>query len=64
MLADGAPERIAEAALKGLGHVDILVNNAGGSRRFTLESTEAQWEEAITLNFAATASSRTGCSAR
>ena len=50
-LADGAPERIAEAALKGLGHVDILVNNAGGSRRFTLESTDEQWEEALTLNF-------------
>ena len=31
--------------------MEILVNNAGGSRRFTLESTEAQWEEAITLNF-------------
>jgi 3-oxoacyl-[acyl-carrier protein] reductase len=50
-LAPGAPEHIAEAALKGLGRVDILVNNAGGSRRFTLESTEAQWEEALTLNF-------------
>jgi 3-oxoacyl-[acyl-carrier protein] reductase len=46
-----APERIADAALAGLGAVDILVNNAGGSRRFTLESTEAQWEEALTLNF-------------
>src|SRR3954453_21311731 len=50
-LADGAPQRIAEAALKGLGHVDILVNNGGGSRRFTLESTDEQWEEALTLNF-------------
>jgi 3-oxoacyl-[acyl-carrier protein] reductase len=50
-LAEGAPERIAQAALKGLGHVDILVNNAGGSRRFTLESTDEQWEEALTLNF-------------
>ena len=50
-LADGAPQRIAEAALKGLGRVDILVNNAGGSRRFTLESTDEQWEEALTLNF-------------
>jgi 3-oxoacyl-[acyl-carrier protein] reductase len=50
-LAEGAPERIAEAALKGLGRVDILVNNAGGSRRFTLESTDEQWEEALTLNF-------------
>ena len=50
-LAPEAPERIADAALKGLGRVDILVNNAGGSRRFNLESTEEQWEEALTLNF-------------
>ena len=50
-LAEGAPQRIAEAALEGLGRVDILVNNAGGSRRFTLESTDEQWEEALTLNF-------------
>src|SRR4051794_12104021 len=50
-LAEGAPQRIADAALKGLGRVDILVNNAGGSRRFTLESTNEQWEEALTLNF-------------
>jgi 3-oxoacyl-[acyl-carrier protein] reductase len=46
-----APQRIADAALAGLGGVDILVNNAGGSRRFTLEASEAQWEEALTLNF-------------
>jgi 3-oxoacyl-[acyl-carrier protein] reductase len=50
-LAADAPQRIADAALAALGRVDILVNNAGGSRRFTLESTEAQWEEAVTLNF-------------
>jgi 3-oxoacyl-[acyl-carrier protein] reductase len=50
-LQEGAPERIAGAALEGLGTVDILVNNAGGSRRFTLESTEEQWSEALTLNF-------------
>ena len=50
-LAPEAPARIAEAALGGLGRVDILVNNAGGSRRFTLESTNEQWEEALTLNF-------------
>ena len=31
--------------------MDILVNNAGGSRRFTLEASEAQWDEALTLNF-------------
>jgi len=50
-LAPEAPERIARAALAGLGQVDILVNNAGGSRRFTLESADEQWEEALTLNF-------------
>jgi 3-oxoacyl-[acyl-carrier protein] reductase len=51
LLKENAPEMIAQAALEGLGAVDILVNNAGGSRRFTLESSEAQWEEALTLNF-------------
>jgi 3-oxoacyl-[acyl-carrier protein] reductase len=50
-LKPDAPETIAKAALDGLGSVDILVNNAGGSRRFTLDATEAQWEEALTLNF-------------
>ncbi len=46
-----APETIAAAALEALGSVGILVNNAGGSRRFTLESSDAQWDEALTLNF-------------
>jgi 3-oxoacyl-[acyl-carrier protein] reductase len=50
-LKPDAPERIVSAALEGLGSVEILVNNAGGSRRFTLESTEEQWDEALTLNF-------------
>ena len=50
-LKEDAPERIARAALDGLGSVEILVNNAGGSRRFTLEASEEQWNEAITLNF-------------
>jgi len=48
---EDAPQRIAAAALAGLGAVDILVNNAGGSRKFDLDSTEAQWQEALTLNF-------------
>ena len=50
-MSGDAPQRIAEAALAGLGAVEILVNNAGGSRRFPLEASEAQWEEALTLNF-------------
>ena len=50
-LSPEAPEAIAGAALEALGSVQILVNNAGGSRRFTLESRDAQWDEALTLNF-------------
>ena len=50
-MAEGAPEAIARAALEGLGSVEILINNAGGSRKFTLEASEQQWEEALTLNF-------------
>jgi len=50
-MQEGAPQRIAAAALQGLATVDILVNNAGGSRPFSLDSSEAQWEEALTLNF-------------
>ena len=51
VLREEAPRAIAAAALDGLGAVDILVNNAGGSRPFALDATEAQWHEAIALNF-------------
>ena len=51
LVKDGAPARIAKAALDGLGSVDILINNAGGSRPFKLDATEEQWHEAMTLNF-------------
>ena len=51
LLRDDAPQIIADAALAGLGSVEILVNNAGGSRKFTLDASEAQWDEALTLNF-------------
>jgi 3-oxoacyl-[acyl-carrier protein] reductase len=51
MMAPEAAQRVAEAALDGLGSVEILINNAGGSRRFGIDAAEAQWEEAITLNF-------------
>ena len=50
-LKPDAAEKIAKAALDGLGSVEILVNNAGGSRKFTLDAGEEQWEEALTLNF-------------
>jgi 3-oxoacyl-[acyl-carrier protein] reductase len=52
MYAEDAAARICAAATAGLGAVDILVNNAGGSRSFKdLHVSEAQWQEAITLNF-------------
>jgi len=51
LMRDDAPATIAGAALSALGAVDILVNNAGGSRKFDLESTDTQWDEALTLNF-------------
>ena len=50
-MREDAPQTIADAALAGLGTVDILINNAGGSRKFQLDTGEAQWNEAMTLNF-------------
>jgi 3-oxoacyl-[acyl-carrier protein] reductase len=47
----GYVEAIASQSLAALGRVEILVNNAGGSRAFGKDATEAQWEEAFTLNF-------------
>ncbi len=51
LMREDAPAVIAREALAALGHVDILVNNAGGSRAFKLHTPEAQWAEALTLNF-------------
>lgn len=51
LLAPDAPATIAAAAVQGLGSVEILVNNAGGSRPLSLQASEADWDEAMTLNF-------------
>jgi len=51
LMAEDAAAKIVTQALAGLGAVDILVNNAGGSRKFQLHTEEAQWQEAMTLNF-------------
>jgi 3-oxoacyl-[acyl-carrier protein] reductase len=48
---EDAAERIAEHALKALGHIDILANAAGGSRPLPLGATNAEWMEGLTLNF-------------
>lgn len=50
-MSEDAPAKIAAQAMAGLGGVDILVNNAGGSRKFKLDTDDAQWNEAMTLNF-------------
>lgn len=44
-------ESVAGNAQAALGVIQILVNNAGGSRAFGKDASEAQWEEALTLNF-------------
>lgn len=51
MMEEGAPREVADQVLAGLGKLEILINNAGGSRPFKLDSSEEQWNEAITLNF-------------
>ena len=51
LLQEGAACKIADKVLKELKSVAILINNAGGSRSFDLDTTEEQWEEALTLNF-------------
>ena len=52
LYADDASGTLARQATDALGGVDILVNNAGGSRPFKdLHVSEAQWDEAMTLNF-------------
>ena len=52
LYAEQASQSLAAAAVAGLGRVDILINNAGGSRSFKdLHVSDAQWQEAMTLNF-------------
>ena len=50
-LDEGYVETVAGIALAALGTIEILINNAGGSRPFGKDAGEAQWNEAITLNF-------------
>jgi 3-oxoacyl-[acyl-carrier protein] reductase len=51
LYVDGAPERLAQEALRQLGRVDILINAAGGSRPIPFEASKEQWSEGMTLNF-------------
>ena len=52
VMEEGAPARIAKAAISALGRVDILINSAGGSRpAIPLDAPESEWEEVMRLNF-------------
>jgi len=51
IVAEGAADKLAAAAVAELGHVDILVNNAGGSRPLPVDAPDSAWDEAIALNF-------------
>jgi 3-oxoacyl-[acyl-carrier protein] reductase len=51
IMEEGAPQKLAQDALKGLGNIDILINCAGGSRPLPIDAPEEKWTEAMTLNF-------------
>lgn len=51
IMAEGAPQKLAQDALKGLGQIDVLINCAGGSRPLPIDAPEEKWTEAMTLNF-------------
>ena len=50
-LAEGAPQRLAEEALRNLGRVDILVNSAGAGFPLPVFAPEEKWVQAMALNF-------------
>ena len=52
IMEEGAPPRLAAAALAALGHIDILMNCAGGSRlAIPIDAPEEEWDSVMTLNF-------------
>lgn len=50
-VAPDGPQKIAAAALAGLGQIDILVNNAGRSRPLDVIGSEEDWAASMTLDF-------------
>src|SRR3972149_4089465 len=49
--AGDAAERIKKRATARFGSLDVLINNAGGPRPLTGLGTEAEWGEAMLLNY-------------
>lgn len=50
-VAPDGPQKIADAALSGLGQVDILINNAGRSCPLDVVGPEDAWLNSMTLDF-------------
>ncbi|HXS52248.1 MAG TPA: SDR family oxidoreductase [Usitatibacter sp.] len=50
-LDPGYVDAVAARCEAALGPIQILINNAGGSRAFGKDASDAQWDEALTLNF-------------
>ena len=54
LCAEGAPQKIVQQTVAGLGRLDILVNNAGIIRRADfLEFPEKDWDDVMDLNIKA-----------
>ena len=52
IMQDGAPQRLADAARAGLGHVDILINSAVGNRpAVPIDAPEEELDSVMMLNF-------------
>jgi len=51
VLAQGATQELAKAALGALGHVDILMNCAGAGGKTDLDAPEETWANSMTLNY-------------
>lgn len=51
LTAPEGPQKIAAAALSGLGYIDILVNNAGRSQPVGMTGPEEDWTASMMLDF-------------